>query len=71
MEHLLCQTLEKVTEQNRHVRILTVLKYGNFKLCVPDEGRGNTILLRSTKWGGGIRAKGYGWEIQASLRDTG
>lgn len=27
MEHLLCQTLEKVTEQNTHVPILTVLKY--------------------------------------------
>lgn len=48
---LLCQTLEKVTEQNRHVPIPTVLKYGNFKLCVLDEGRGNKVLLRSTKGG--------------------
>lgn len=54
MGHLLCQTLEKVTKQNRHVPILTVLKYGYFKLCVPDERRGNKVLLRSTK-GSGLR----------------
>lgn len=56
MEHLLCQTLEKVTEQNRCVPILTVFKYGYFKLCLPDERRGNKVLLRITKAGGsGLR----------------
>lgn len=56
MEHLLCQTLEKVTEQNRYVPVLTVLKYGYFKLSLPDERRGNKVLLRITKAGGsGLR----------------
>lgn len=58
MGHLLCQTLEKVTEQNRHIPILTVLKYELLKIvCAKWKKRNQGISEKHKKGGSGLRGK--------------